>query len=258
MEIEHHNILYLFIAFSTIITIHIIWARSGKKMFIRPIAGMQSIEDAIGRATEMGRSILFVPGSGDATEIQTLAGVSILSHVARLAARYQADLFVPIRFPLVYPLVSDTLKESYLAVGMPDRFKTDNVRYLSREQWGFSTGTISLINEQRPGAIFLMGYFQAESLILAEVGNHIQAIQIAGTAQSNQIPFFITTCDYTLIGEEVFAATAYLSDDPLLTGSIKAQDVIKLLIIGWITIGVTLSSFGLTTFHDFIGKYDMF
>jgi hypothetical protein len=76
-----------------------------------------------------------------------------------------------------------------------------------------------------------MGKFYAESLILAETGNSIGAIQIAGTASQAQIPFFVTACDYTLIGEEFFAASAYLSQKPELIGGVKGQDMIKLVII---------------------------
>ena len=61
-----------------------------------------------------------------------------------------------------------------------------------------------------------MGKFFAESLLFAETGNSIGAIQIAGTGSQTQIPFFVTACDYTLMGEEFFAASAYLSKEPEL------------------------------------------
>ena len=73
--------------------------------------------------------------------------------------------------------------------------------------------------------------FFAESLLLAETGNSIGAIQIAGTGMASQIPFFITACDYTLIGEEFLTASAILSNRKDLIGSIRGQDVIKVLII---------------------------
>ena len=74
--------------------------------------------------------------------------------------------------------------------------------------------------------------------ILAETGNSIGAIQIAGTAESSQLPFFVAACDYTLIGEELFAASAYLSRQPDQLGSLKGQDAGKLLVAAGIVIGV--------------------
>jgi hypothetical protein len=67
--------------------------------------------------------------------------------------------------------------------------------------------------------------------VMAEAGNASGAIQIAGTDAVNQLPFFVTSCDYTLMGEELYAASAYLSRQPLLVGTIKAQDFGKLVIV---------------------------
>jgi hypothetical protein len=89
-----------------------------------------------------------------------------------------------------------------------------------------------------------MGAFYAESLLLAENGNSIGAIQIAGTAEPSQLPFFVAACDYTLIGEEFFAASAYLSGERDQLGSIKGQDIGKLLVAAVIVIGCVLDTVG--------------
>ena len=99
----------------------------------------------------------------------------------------------------------------------------------------------------KPAANFLIGSFYAESLLLAEAGQSTGAIQIAGTASPAQLPFFITACDYTLIGEEFFAASAYLSDEKKLIGSIRGQDVGKLIFMICLSLGiiyVTLAAAG--------------
>jgi hypothetical protein len=97
---------------------------------------------------------------------------------------------------------------------------------------------------ERPAANLLLGAFFAESLLLAETGHSIGAIQIAGTANVHQMPFFVVACDYTLIGEEYYAASALLSNEPLLLGSLKASDIVKLILIIVILIGCLLITFG--------------
>jgi hypothetical protein len=97
---------------------------------------------------------------------------------------------------------------------------------------------------EKPAAIFLLGTFYAESLILAETGRSVGAIQISGTAMPSQIPFFVAACDYTLIGEELFAASAYLSREPKLLGSLKGQDAAKLFFILIIVVGVIAATIG--------------
>jgi hypothetical protein len=98
---------------------------------------------------------------------------------------------------------------------------------------------------EKPAANFYMGYFYAESLILAETGANTGAIQIAATDSYTQLPFFITTCDYTLMGEELYAASAYLSREPLLLGSLRAQDVCKGILITALVAGTILATFGI-------------
>jgi hypothetical protein len=93
--------------------------------------------------------------------------------------------------------------------------------------------------------MFYIGSFYAESLILAEIGNAAGAIQIAGTAQPSQLPFFVTACDYTLLGEEMFAASAYLSKEPRLLGSLKGQDYVKAAILAAMIAGLILETFNL-------------
>ena len=97
---------------------------------------------------------------------------------------------------------------------------------------------------ERPAAIFLQGSFLGESLILAETGNSIDAIQIAGTAEPSQLPFFVAACDYTLIGEELFAAGAYLSKEPRQLGSLKGQDIGKAILLALMLVGVVVQSLG--------------
>jgi hypothetical protein len=94
---------------------------------------------------------------------------------------------------------------------------------------------------EKPATNFLIGMFYAESLILAETGAMTGAVQIAGTDAVAQLPFFITACDYTLIGEELYAASAYLSREPLLLGAIKGQDYSKVIIVALILLGTLLA-----------------
>ena len=115
-------------------------------------------------------------------------------------------------------------------------FNEDMVHYLTDDQFAYAAGVNGIMVREKPAACMYMGKFYAESLILAETGNSIGAIQIAGTASQAQIPFFVTACDYTLIGEEFFAASAYLSQKPELIGGVKGQDMIKLVVISVIVI----------------------
>ncbi|MDK9699439.1 MAG: fibronectin type III domain-containing protein [bacterium] len=206
---------------------YIFYAGRGKEMTIRKIAGVAAIEEAVGRSTEMGKPVLFVPGTQDMDNVQTIAGLTILASVARMTAKYEARLDVPVSRSITMSTGRETVHEAYLASGRPDLYSDDIVHYITDEQFGFVAAIDGIMVRDKPAACIYMGAFFAESLILAETGNGIGAIQIAGTAMPTQLPFFVAACDYTLIGEELFAASAYLSGDQRAIGSLKGQDVGK-------------------------------
>tara|TARA_B100000214_G_scaffold356693_1_gene315513 strand:- start:1499 stop:2362 length:864 start_codon:yes stop_codon:yes gene_type:complete len=211
-------------------------AQRGEEIFLRSIPGLKAVEEAVGRSTEMGKPVLFVPGIQDMDQVETVAGVIVLGHVSKMTARYETTLDVPVSRAIVMKAAREACKESYLVEGKPEMFQEDMVHYVTDEQFAYAAGVNGIMVREKPAACIYMGKFFAESLILAETGNSIGAIQIAGTASQSQIPFFVTACDYTLIGEEFFAASAYLSDKPELVGAVKGQDMIKMIILA-LTIG---------------------
>lgn len=227
------------------VVMFIAMARGGRELFLRKIGGLQAIDEAIGRATEMGKSILFIPGIQDMDDVQTVAGITILGRVARTIASYDTKINMPVSRSIVMTTARETIKEAYLAEGRPEAYSDDMVHYLTDEQFGYVAAVDGIMVRERPATCFYLGAFFAESLIMAETGNSIGAIQIAGTAMPAQLPFFVAACDYTLIGEELFAASAYLSGEPKQLGSIKGQDVGKFIAMLFIIVGaiiVTLAS----------------
>lgn len=235
-----------------VLSFAIIWyierAKRGEKLFIRKIAGLDAVDEAVGRATEMGKKIFYIPGTQDMNNVQTIAGVTILGRVARLTAQYETPLDVPVSRSLVMVTAREVVKEAYLNAGRPDAYNDSMVHYLTDDQFGYAAGIDGMVVREQPATIFYMGAFYAESLILAETGNSIGAIQISGTAMPAQLPFFITACDYTLIGEELFAASAYLSKEPRLLGSLKGQDLGKLIILIALLLGAVVQTTGLFDF----------
>jgi hypothetical protein len=245
--------LNLFIAvlfLSAAILYYISSAKAGKNLYIRKIAGLEAVDEAVGRATEMGKKIFFVPGTQDMDNVQTIAGLTILGRVAKLTAEYEAKIDVPVSRSLVMVTAREVVKEAYLNAGRPDAYTDDMVYYLTDDQFGYAAGVEGMVVRQKPATIFYMGAFYAESLILSETGNSIGAIQIAGTAMPSQLPFFVASCDYTLIGEELFAASAYLSHEPKQLGSLKGQDLGKLVFILALVIGVFIQVSGIYDFSS--------
>jgi hypothetical protein len=215
-----------------------------KTMFIRRIPGVDAIEDAIGRSTEMGRPVLYVTGTEEIQDIQTMASLLILGHVAQMTAEYDTEIKVANLYPLTMVVAEEIVRQGYSNAGRIDAHKPENVMFITSEQFAYAAAINGMILRDKPATNIFLGRFFAESLLLSETGYLVGAVQIAGTAEFTQLPFFIAACDYTLIGEELYATSAYLTREPVLMAQLKAGDVMKLLIMATIIIGVALATLG--------------
>jgi hypothetical protein len=237
------NVLVMSIILAMIILVGVYLARVHPgKLFIRRIAGLEAVEEAIGRATEMGKPVMQINGLDPLTTLSTLAAVNILGQIARKVAHYDSRLMVPSFDPVVMTVSQETVRAAYAEEGRPDAYREEDIFFVTDQQFSYVASVCGLMLRERPAAIFLLGYFYAESLLLAETGQSTGAIQIAGTDSQSQLPFFITTCDYTLIGEELYAASAYLAREPMLLGSLKGLDVAKLIVMVLILTGTILAT----------------
>lgn len=233
------NNLLLLIA----ITVVFFWTVSHAKrkgLFIRRIAGLDAIDEAVGRATEMGRPIYYSTGIGAMSGVPTIASTSILSEVAKKVAAHDTTLKVPHFDPIVMTVSKEIVKQAYTEAERPDSYRDDINFFVSQDQFSFAAAVDGMIHREKPAACFFIGHFMAESLLLAEVGATTGAIQIAGTEQESQLPFFFTSCDYTLIGEELYAAGAYLSKEPMLQSTLKVQDLGKAFVMVSVAAGSLL------------------
>ncbi|MCD6250343.1 MAG: hypothetical protein J7J98_08450 [candidate division Zixibacteria bacterium] len=243
-------VLIFVLVFFVLTVLFVQVAKKGKELYVRPLAGIEAVDDAIGRATEMGRPILYVLGLGSADMVATIASFTILGRVAKKVAEYQTPIIVPCYDPIVMAVAQEVVKSSYLDAGRPDDYDEDAVHFVTNLQFAYVAAVNGTMLRELPATNIYMGKFFAESLLLAETGALAGSIQIAGTDEIAQIPFFIVACDYTLIGEELYAASAYLGREPILLGSLKAQDWAKAAIVIIAIVGMLTTAFGWPGFAE--------
>lgn len=217
-------------------------AARGQQLFVRRISGIDAVDEAVGRCAELGRPASFTTGlTGLGPTVYACLGV--LYYIARRMAMYRTKLLVPQTQADVMAVTEDVMREAYREEGQLAAFDSKSLIYLSDAQFAFAAGYMGLVQREQVGAAFMFGDFTAESLILAEAGQQIGAMQVAATTSPEQAAFFICTCDYTLIGEELFAASAYLTREPVQLGSLYGQDRAKLILFVAICVGVLISTF---------------
>lgn len=228
-------------------------ARSGKKLAkIRRLAGLDALDEAIGRATEMGRPIMYFPGQDGLSNAQTLASFSVLEYVSKSCARYDTRLIAVCSAAAIYSVMEGIVHQSYVSSGAEDRYDPTSVRFLASGWGAFTSAAQGTMKREQIAAALYFGGFYAEAMLLSEVGSMLGAIQVASTANTGQLPFFIAACDYTLIGEELYAASAYLSTDPVMKANLVALDYGKIVTVIILVVGIVSATLGNTWLKDFL------
>jgi len=223
-------------------------ANAGKIPQIRQIAAVDAIAEGIGRAAEQNRPVFFFPGSvalESSEMVQTLAALNVLSQVAQIAADKGAVLKCVAGHSTIFPLMEETLRQAFLTAGTPESYKSDTLLWFSDSAYARDAAVMGMMHRERFATNIIIGRCYVESMMYCETGNFLGALQIGGTAAAIQAPFFVTMCDYALIGDEIYAAGASLSKDPVQLGSIEAQDIGKAIAIVLIIIGTVLLSLGI-------------
>jgi len=205
---------------------------------IRRMAGLEAMDEAIGRATEMGRPVIYSPGIGDLDNAQTIASYAVLAYVAKRCAQYDTRLIMTNRMIYIHAITEEIIRQSYLEAGRPESYNPDDVRFISQFQFAYAAGVLGIIHREQPAAAVYFGAFWAESMLFIEGAAIAGAVQVTATANTHQLPFFLAAADYTLIGEEMYAASAYLSREPVLMGTVVGQDIMRVIFVGMIVLGM--------------------
>lgn len=238
--------LFFFAVLSGLVALSLYLAKKGKVPEIRKLPALDMIDELIGRATEMGRPLVYLTaGLLENVEVpQTIASFTILDDVARKCARMNTDLRTVARFSTHIPIVTDVLETAYLAEGRREMFKPERIVYFAEDQWAYCSGVISQIIREKPASMIFMGAWWGELLVMLENAAINGVMSVGGSANTHQIPFIVLCTNGCLIGEELLAAQAYISKDPVSIGTVSGGDLGRYFILATIIVGTLLATGG--------------
>jgi len=221
--------------------------KQGKIPALRDMPVINAINEAIDRATEMGKPVIFTPGLSSlegADAYQTLAGLSILRYISRKAAAQDTRLIVGCSKATIVPVAEDIIQTACREVGKPEAAKLQEVDYLSDQQFAYAAAYIGRMHREKAASNIFTGTLWAESLIFAMAGHSAGCYQVGGTAVWTQMAYIVPVCDATLLGEELMAVGAYLSGEIQQLATIASHDVLRLIGIITLIASVILTCFG--------------
>lgn len=232
------NMLALLILMSVFVFIGMKRAENLGYQEIRSLPPVEAFDEAISRAAEMGKPVLYHCG-GIRLSMYTIPGVSLLGHVAELCIDKGAHLIVTAADPVLFVALEDVMKTAYIKKEVP--VENMDIRFLAGSYFSYAAAIQGLMMRERPATHFLMGETDCQLIVYTETGTRIGAFQIGGTAGTWNLPMMAVTCDYTLIGEEFLAAGAVITNDVSHLGTLVGQDWSKTLVVILLLLGSLLT-----------------
>jgi hypothetical protein len=207
----------------------------------RNIAAIAPMLRAIGRGSETGRPIHVSPGSGSiggrATTVETVAGLLAAERVATEAARNGAPVLASSGEAVAHLALRGTVRQAYRNAGLSQSYDPETVQLVAHQDaLAYAAGVTALYGRQPIEASQMVGSFGDEFILIGESGAQQQVPQLVGAVASQAQPLVYLTTSTPLIGEEVYAAEAYLARSAapqarLLTHDILRQVVIALIVV---------------------------
>lgn len=221
------------------------YGKQGRTWEIRPLEGLDAVEEGIGRAAEMGRSILLLPGISGLQSAQTIAGLTMYGEVTERAALIGIDTHTIMTSTQAVTVAEAIARDAFARAGKSEMYSPGKyVRWYGGGQFVYAVGAAGHIMEMKPALLIYMGYFLADVIVTAEMGSRVGAISIGSTTDQSATPLMGMFCDYMLIGEEMYAASAEITRDPLAIATLAGEDYMKILLLGLMIVGVLANMVG--------------
>jgi hypothetical protein len=237
-------ILILFIAF-VVIAISTVRIRRRRDSFpVRAIRAYEALTPMVGAAIEANRPVHLSSGSsglGGENTVLALANAELFYRVAQQAAIGATSPLISTSDTTAIPLAYDTLRRAYQSRGRIQNYRASSVRWYPSgpRSLAFAAMLTTSLGVNNVYGNVLVGSFGPELALIAEAAVRRDQALIAASDQLEGQAVAYAMSDQPLIGEEMFAAGAYLGEEASFRATLVAQDTLRwLLIIGLVVFAI--------------------
>ena len=197
---------------------------------------------------EAGKRLHIALGRGNINDLQggsAFIGLTILDRCARDASNSDRPPVTTSGDGLITILSQDTLQSTYRSLATEQRYDPTNARLTGLTPMAYAVGALPTIRDEHVSANILAGHFGAEAALLTEAGERSRSLTVAGSDSIPGQAVLFATSDEPLLGEELYAAGAYLGAGTAHTASIAMQDIVRWVLVVTIVVGSILKLLGI-------------
>lgn len=222
-------------------------SRNQPKQNLREISAFTRLGRAIGLAVEAGKRMHITLGWGGLIDLKgasALVGLTILERITRLASISDRPPVATSGDGVLGILSQDTLSGTYKAVGAGFQYDPTSGRVTGLTPVSYAAGAMPVIYDEQVSATVLVGHFGSEAALITDAAERNDSLSVAGSDSITATSVFIAAAQEPVIGEELFAAGAYINAGPVHASSLRTQDIFRWVLVGAILIGALLKLLG--------------
>lgn len=224
-----------FIVLFIVLIVVFAWrARRQPEHHLRAIPGFGRLIKSVGVAVEAGLRVHISLGRGELVGLQAgspLVGLALLRRIAQSASTSDSPPVATSGQGALTILSQDTLERSYRSVGAVEQFDPTQGRLTGVTPFSFAAGILPVIFDEKVSSNILAGHFGAEVGLIADAAERKGALTVAGSDSLPGQAVLYATAQEPLIGEELYAAGAYIQPNSAHVASLYAQDIFRFIIL---------------------------
>jgi hypothetical protein len=208
--------------------------RRGAKYVFRRIQAFDALRGLFGMAAEEGKTVHLALGDSGIADAHTAvvsSGLAVLRHLAEQGTSLGTAPTVTVADPTLMIVAQDILLRAHERKRMIMHYHPTDVHLIAPDPTAYAIGAQDMIDDEDVAANVMVGHFGEEYLLLGEASAQRDIAQMVGSDNVNAHPFMVSTTERALLGEEVFAAGAYLTERPEQVASLRLQDFLRVLIV---------------------------
>ena len=236
-------VAFVLLVFAAILLLVFTFLRRKSPAALRIIAAYERLNRSVGLAVENGTRLHISLGRGNLFTARGGSALAGLAMLRRLAERTSVSDHPPLatsgEASLAF-LSQDTLQSGYRAAGAEEQYRFTTGRLTGLTPFSYAAGAVPTIHDENVSVNIVVGDLGAEAALLAEASDREDASLIAASDNLSAQSIFYASAQEPLIGEELFAAGAYVGAGPAHQASLNVQDVLRWLIVLGLLLGSIL------------------
>ena len=214
---------------------------------LREIPAFSRLKRAIALSVEAGKRLHISLGSRGLHDLRgapALVGLNLIQKISRTVSVSDLPPIASSGDATLSILSQDALHSGYREVNAESRFDPNSGQLTGLTPFSYAAGALPLITDQPVSVTLLAGSYGSEALLLTDAAERADSLTFAGTENINAQAVLYASASESLIGEELFAAGAYLQSSGMHVASLFAQDVFRWVVIVVLLVGIVLKFAG--------------